>query len=103
MNDKDLDIFGPNIHIWWNAQNFNLKKDLIDHSVILFGESLNKSGVTSLVGTYLKYVRDQYRIHLQNKSKYEHPTMIPKSEWNNLLDDSKEKTMRKEGNIPPRP
>jgi hypothetical protein len=29
--------------------------------------------------------------------------MIPKIEWKNLLEDAKEKTMRKEGNMPPRP
>jgi hypothetical protein len=67
MNDKALDIFGPTIHTWWNAQNANLKKDLIDHLVGLFGESFNKSGVTSLAGTYLKYVRDQYRVHFAKK------------------------------------
>jgi hypothetical protein len=29
--------------------------------------------------------------------------MIPKVEWKNLLEDAKEKTMRKEEKTPPRP
>jgi hypothetical protein len=103
MNDKALDIFGPTICTWWNAQNPSLKKELIDHLVGLFGDSFNKIGVTSLAGTYLKYVRDQYRVHLQTNPRYEHPPMIPEIEWKNLLEDAKEKTMRKEGKMPPGP
>jgi hypothetical protein len=64
MNDKALDIFGPTIWTRWNALDLSLKKELIDHLVVLFDDSFNKIGVTSLAGTYLKYVRDQYRVHL---------------------------------------
>ena len=80
-----------------------MKKELIDHLVGLFGDSFNKIGVTSLADTYLKYVRGQYRVHLKKNPRYEHPPMIPKVEWKNLLEDAKEKTMRKEGNMPLRP
>jgi hypothetical protein len=100
MNDKALDIFVPTIWTWWNAQNPNFKKHLIDHLVILFGYSFNKIGVASLLLTYLKYLRDQYRVHLKKNPRYECPSMIPKSEWKNLLEDVKEKTLRKQGNIP---
>jgi hypothetical protein len=100
MNDKVLDIFWPTICTWWNAHNVSLKKYLIEHLVGLFGETFNKSGVTSLACTYLKYVRDQYRVHLQKNPRYEHPPMFPKSEWKNLLEDAKEKTMGKEGKTP---
>jgi hypothetical protein len=103
MNDKVLDTFGPTIRTWWNAQNPSLKKYLIDHMVGLFGDCFKKIGVTSLVDTYLKYVRDQYRFHLQTNPRYEHPPMIPKSEWKNILEDEKENTMRKEGKMPPGP
>jgi hypothetical protein len=58
MNDKALDIFGPTIHTLWIDENYNLKKDLIDDLVILFGESFDKSGVNSLTCTNLRYVRD---------------------------------------------
>jgi hypothetical protein len=101
MNEKDLYIFGSTIHTWWNAQNHSLKKDLIGHLVVLFGESFNKIGITSVARTYLKYLRDQYRVHLQTNPRYEYSLMIPKSEWKNLLEDAKDKTMRKEGKPPP--
>jgi hypothetical protein len=72
-----------------------LKNDTIDHLVDLFGESFNKIGVTSLDNTYLKYVTDQYRVHLQINTRYECPSMISESEWKNLLEDAKDKTMKK--------
>jgi hypothetical protein len=77
-----------------------LKKELIDHLVDLLGDSFNKIGVTSLADTYLKYVRDQYRVHLQTNPRYEDPPMIQEIEWKNILEDAKEKTMRKEGKTP---
>jgi hypothetical protein len=73
MHDKALDIFGPTIQTRWNAHNTSLKKNLTDHLVSQFGDSFNKIGVTSLAGTYLKYGRDQYRVHLQTKPRYENP------------------------------
>ena len=45
----------------------------MDYMVSLFGETFNKSGVTTLTDTYLKYVRDQYRVQLQINTRYEHP------------------------------
>ena len=45
--------------------NFNLKKELMDYLKGLFGEdTFNKSGVTFVVGTYLKYALYMYRVHL---------------------------------------
>jgi hypothetical protein len=95
MNDKALDIFGSTICTQWNAQNPSLKKDLIDHLVNLFGDSFNKIRVNSLVNTHLKYVRDQYRVHLKTNPRYKHPSMIPKIEWKNVLEDAKENAMIK--------
>jgi hypothetical protein len=103
MNGKELDIFWPTILTWWNAYNPSLKKEIIDHFVTLIGDSFNKIRVTSMDGTYLKYVRDQYRVHLKTNPVYKHPSMIFEVEWKNLLEDAKEKTMRKEGKTPPRP
>jgi hypothetical protein len=100
MNNKELNIFGPTIRTLWNAQNPSLKKDIIDHVVNLFVDSFKKIGVTSLVSTYLKYVRDQYRVHLQTNPRYEHPLTILKIEWKNILEDEKEKKMRKQRNMP---
>ena len=101
MNDMTLDIFRRTIRIKWNAQSSKLKNDLINYLVNLFGDTFNKSRVTSKVGAYLKYVRDQYRVHIQKNSRYEHPLMILDMEWKALLKDAKEKTLRKNGKIPP--
>jgi len=72
-----------------------LKKDIIDHLVVLFGDPFNKIGVISLASTYLKYVKDEYKVHLQTNPSYECPPMILKSELNNLLEDANEKKMIK--------
>ena len=101
MNDLKLDIFGPTICTRWNSQSSKLKYELIKNLVVPFGEgSFNKSRVSSKVGAYLKYLWDQYMVHLQNKPKYEHPPMIPEREWKALHEDSKEKMFRKEGKTP---
>jgi len=74
MNELALDIFGPTIHTRWNSQISKLKDELINKLVCLFGEgSFSKSGVSSKEGAYLKYMRDQYTVHLQNKPKYDRP------------------------------
>ena len=38
LNEKALDIFGPFICKCWNSQNHNLKKELMDRMVSLFGK-----------------------------------------------------------------
>jgi hypothetical protein len=45
-------------------------------------------------------VREQYRVNLKENPRYDHPSMIPKVEWKNLLEDANEKKVRKEGNMP---
>ena len=42
LNDKELDIFGPTIRTWWNAQNEKFKDDLMNHIVSLFDDNFNK-------------------------------------------------------------
>jgi hypothetical protein len=49
----------------------------------------------------LKYVRDTYRVILQDNPKYECNSMIPKKEWRDLVEDVREKEMRKEGKTSP--
>lgn len=95
MNDKTLEIFGPTIYIRWNAQSAKLKDDLTNHFAILFGDTFNKKEVISIAGTYLKYVHDQCRAHLQNNPRYERSLMITEREWRDLIDDSKGKILRK--------
>jgi hypothetical protein len=72
--------------------------------VSLFGETFNKSEITSKVDLYLKYVRDQYRVQLKKKNpKYDHPLVIPEREWKNIQDDTKEIALRQEGKTLPGP
>ena len=92
-----LDIFGPTIRTWWNAQNDKLKDDLMNHMVNLFGGTFNKKGVTAIAGLNLKYVREDYRENLHINPEYEHHPMVPKKEWKALMDDAKEKELRKQG------
>ena len=55
--------------------------------------TFNKTRVTSKIGLYLKYMRDQYMVHLQNNPKHEFPPTILESEWKTLLDYVKDKTL----------
>jgi hypothetical protein len=81
MNDLTLDIFGPTIHTRWNSQRSKSKYELINKLVVLFGEgSFGKYGFSSKAGAYLKYMSNQYRVHMQNNPKYERPPMIPERE-----------------------
>jgi hypothetical protein len=49
----------------------------------------------------MKIVRDQYRVHLETNPRYEHPPMILVREWKSLLDDGRERALRKQGKLPP--
>jgi hypothetical protein len=53
--------------------------------------------------TYLKYVRDQYRVQLKKNPKYDCPLAIPEREWKNIQEDTKESALRSEGKTPPGP
>ena len=70
--------------------------------VSLFGKyTFDTSKVLQKAGKHLKIVRDQYRIHLEKNPRYEFPPMIPSVEWKALVEDGKEKGLRKSGKIPP--
>ena len=96
LHEKALEIFGPTIRTWWNAQNEKLKDDLMNHMVNLFGDTFNKKGVTATASLNLKYVREDYRDNLKINTKYERPPMVPKKEWKVLMDDENEKALRKQ-------
>ena len=49
----------------------------------------------------MKIVRYQYRVHLERNPRYEHPLMIPSREGKSLVEDGKERALRKVGKIPP--
>ena len=101
MNDLALDIFGLAIRTMWNKQPKSLKDDLTNRLVILFRkDTFNTSKVLQKAGKYLKIVRDQYRVHLEKNPRYERPPMIPSMEWKALVEDGKEKGLRKARKIP---
>ena len=52
------------------------------------------------VGQHLNIVQDQYRVYLEKNPRYECPPMIPSREWKALVEDGKEKGLRKVGKIP---
>ena len=68
--------------------------------VNLFGDTFNKKGVTATTGLNLKYVKANYRDNFQINPKYERPPMVPQ-EWKELMDDAKEKALRKQGKTQP--
>lgn len=68
----------------------------MDHLQGLIGvDTSNTSGVTSTTRTYLKYAWDMYRVHLENNLRYDHPPMTSDREWKAIINDSKEKRLRK--------
>ena len=74
----------------------------MDYLEGLFGEAtFNKSWVTSMDVSCLKYAQDMYRVHLKKIPRYECPPIILEKEWKALIEDAKEKKMRKEGKSPP--
>ena len=70
----------------------------MDYLEGLFGvDMFNKKAVTSAVGEYLKYTRDVYRRSLAGSSRYERPPSIPEREWKVIIDDAKDKILKKPG------
>ena len=60
-----------------------------------------KKGVTTACGLNLKYVRADYRDNLQITHMYECPSMVPEKEVKVLIEDAKEKALRKQGKTKP--
>jgi hypothetical protein len=74
----------------------NLKKELMDYLEGLFGvDTFNKKVITSAAGKYLKYTWDVYRRSLAGNPRHEHPPSIPEREWKVIIDDAKEKILKK--------
>ncbi|XP_059070272.1 uncharacterized protein LOC131049460 isoform X2 [Cryptomeria japonica] len=58
LNDITLEIFGPTIRTGWNAQNQDLKDELINRLVLLFGNNtFNRTKVLKNACSYLKDAR----------------------------------------------
>ena len=67
----------------------------------LFGkDTFDTSKVLQKAGKHLNIVQDQYRVHLEKNPRYERPPMVPSREWKAVVEDGKEKGLRKVGKIP---
>ena len=98
-----MEIFGPTICTRWDRQTRNLKDEMTNRLVGIFGnETFDVAKVLNKVGKHMNIVRDQYRVHLEKNPRYECPPMLPSMEWKALVEDGKEKGVIKEGKIPPR-
>ena len=48
----------------------------------------------------MKIARDQFRVHLERNPRSEHHLVIPGRYWKSLVEDGKERDLRKEGKLP---
>jgi hypothetical protein len=103
LHDKALDIFEAIICTRWNAQNKYFQKNRIDHMVDLFGDLFNKFEITSRANTYLKYVKDQYRVQLKKNPKYNCHMAIVEMEGKSVQEGARESALRNKGKAPPGP
>ena len=63
-----------------------LEKNIFDSALLLKRTS-----------KHIKIVKDQYRRGLKDNPKYGHPPMIPLLEWNQIIEDAKEKRLHGKG------
>ena len=68
--------------------------------IISIGKHVLRSGVDYSVlilkraSKHIKTTRDQYRRALKLNPNYECPPMIPKMDWNEIMEDAKEKRLK---------
>ena len=85
-----MEIFRPTIRTRWDRKTKNLKDELTNRLVGMFGnDTFDTTKVLKKVGQHMKIVRDQYRVHLERNPRYECPLMIPSKEWKALVEDGK--------------
>ena len=71
-----------------------LKNQLIASFDEKFGKNIFDNGLLlKRAAKHIKTVRDQYRRALKDNPKYDRPAMIPRMEWNEIVEDAKEKRL----------
>ena len=71
-----------------------LKNQLIASFEEKFGKNIFDTGLLlKRAAKHIKTVRDQYRRALKDNPKYDRPALIPPLEWNELVEDAKEKRL----------
>ena len=79
----------------WNEQDADLKNQLIKSLEELFGnKTFDSALILKKASKHIKTLRDQYRRTLKDNPKYECPPMIPQMEWNEKMEDAKEKRLK---------
>ena len=69
-----------------------LKNQLIASFDEKFGKNIFDNGLLlKRAAKHIKTMRDQYRRALKDNPKYDRPAMIPPMEWNEIIEDAKEK------------
>ena len=86
----------------WKEQGLELKDQLIKSLEDPFGQNIFKIvQILKKSCKHLKIARDQYRRALKVNPKYDHPPMVPKQEWNEIIEDAKEIRLKYKGIKPP--
>ena len=71
-----------------------LKNQLIAYFEEKFGKNIFDTVLLlKRVEKHIKTMRDQYRRALKDNPKYNRPPMIPLMEWNEIIEDAKEKRL----------
>ena len=71
-----------------------LKNQLIASIEEKFGKNIFDIGLLlKRAAKHIKTMMDQYRRALKDNPKYDHPPMIPPMEWNEIIEDAKEKRL----------
>ena len=72
-----------------------MKNQLITSFEDLFGKNIyDTTLLLKRASRHIKTVRDQYRRGLKENPKYDHSPVIPPMEWNEIIEDAKEKRLR---------
>ena len=100
LHEKEFALFAPTTGTSFKYHSNNLK-ELMKHMTTLIGPIFNKNSSQTIAGKYMKLVSNNYHTNICGYTSYEHPRLILQWDWVALLEESKEKNMRKERSFPP--
>ena len=95
LHEKELSLFAPTIQIISKYQIKDFKKNLMKHMTMFFGAIFNQNLVETMVGKYMKSLRENYCTNISRYLGYDHPIIILEWEWDTMLEYFEEKNMRK--------
>jgi hypothetical protein len=96
LNDWSLEFFAPTICTGQDKQRIFLKYETINPLIGFFDvDTFNRAEVLKKYDQHINIVKDQYRVNLEMNPRYECLLMIHVREWKALLDDGRERDLRK--------